>query len=36
MDIKKTQPIKEIENTPIVSSKPFAVCCFFVSHWNGV
>ncbi|EFB35545.1 hypothetical protein PREVCOP_04825 [Segatella copri DSM 18205] len=24
------QPIKEIGNTPIVSSKPFAVCCFFV------
>ena len=23
------QPIKEIGNTPIVSSKPFAVCCFF-------
>ena len=24
------QPIKEIGITPIVSSKPFAVCCFFV------
>ena len=24
------QPIKEIGNTPILSSKPFAVCCFFV------
>ena len=23
------QPIKEIGNTPIVSSKPFTVCCFF-------
>ena len=29
-NIKKTQPIKEIGITPIVSSKPFAVCCFFV------
>ena len=29
------QPIKEIGNTPILSSKPFAVCCFFVPLIGG-